>query len=430
MRHLRFTTFLAALAMLAACQDGPVTAPTAAEDAGQALNTGIVDPAKGPVHTGYILGEDGRTPTKIGYQVVNGHAIHDGDVGLGSASEIARTAEEVLRRIGGGRRGPSLSLHYNGSSYWSDTRGVIPVREVYSPTNLWSALTQIEKQVPGIDFVPYNGQSHHIVVYYGNGSNYYNGCYNGACEIYIGSSGASKQLIMHEFGHGLGYQHEQKRCDRNSYIKMIDANPYPDQFAVACDWVQVGGYDLTSIMHYNSREFGRLHFTDWNGYEVCGYWCRSDLSPGDVSAWRKLYPASSIIIDSNNANNNAAVARYEVSANWSVGSSAGYYGTGYNYASTQAVSDAATFWFYLPAAATKTIDAWWVAGSNRSSTAPYVAFNASGTEVGRASANQQLNGGKWNALGTWIFSAGWNKVQLSRWTTAGYVVIADAVRVR
>lgn len=30
----------------------------------------------------------------------------------------------------------------------------------------------------------------------------------------------------------------------------------------------------------------------------------------------------------------------------------------------------------------------------------------------------------------WSFSAGWNRVVLSRWTTAGYVVIADAVRVR
>ena len=46
------------------------------------------------------------------------------------------------------------------------------------------------------------------------------------------------------------------------------------------------------------------------------------------------------------------------------------------------------------------------------------------------SVNQQANGGRWNAIGTWNFSAGWNKVQLSRWTTSGYVVIADAIQVR
>ncbi len=428
MRRFRFATVLAALAALAACQDGTGPGAPDVQDAPQALNTGIVDPDKGPVHTGWVLGEDGRTPVRIGYQVVNGHAIWDGDIGLGPAARMARTPQEALRR----NLGPSYSLHYNGASFWGDTRGVIPVRRVFNPSNLTAALSQIEQQVPGINFVEYTGQAHHIVVYYGNGSNYYNGCYNGACEIYIGSSGASKQLIMHEFGHGLGYQHEQKRCDRNSWIRMIDANPYPDQFSVQCGWVQVGGYDLSSIMHYNSREFGRLHFTDLNGGEVCGYWCRSTLSPGDVAAWRNLYPApSSIIVDSNNANNNTAQGYIQVSANWlSSSGTAGYYGTGYYYASTQAISDGASFWFYLPSAASKTIDAWWTAGTNRSSTAPFIAYNASGAEVGRVGVNQQLNGGKWNAIGTWSFSAGWNRVVLSRWTTPGYVVIADAIRVR
>ena len=421
MKRTAHIVLAAVLLALAACQGEGVVAPRAAEGV---MDSGIVDPAKGPVRRGFVMGEDG--PVEIGYQVANGHAIYDGDIGLGPAEGIAATPQEARRRP----VRPALSLHYSGASIWSDTKGVIAVREVFSPTNLWAALTQIEKQVPGINFVPYNGQYHHIVVYYGNGSNYYNGCYSGACEIYIGSASASKQLIMHEFGHGLGYQHEQKRCDRGSYIRMIDANPYPDQFATACEWVELGGYDLGSIMHYNSREFGRLHFTDLNGAEVCGYWCRTDLSAGDVAAWRKLYPAASIIVDSNNANNDGSVARYEVSANWSVGTSAGYYGTGYNYAATQAISDPATFWFYLPSAATKTIDGWWVAGTNRSTTAPFIAFNASGAEVGRVAANQQANGGKWVALGTWSFSAGWNKVQLSRWTTTGYVVIADAIRVR
>ncbi len=427
MRLLRSTTLAAALAALAACHDAAVVAPSNAAESRQAA-TGIVDPAKGPVRTGWIIGQDGRTPVRIGYQVVNGHAIWDGDIGLGPAGQIASTREEALRR----NLAPSLSLHYNGSSYWSDTRGVIPVRRVFNPTNLTAALDQIEQQVPGIDFVEYTGQAHHVVVYYGNGSNYYNGCYNGACEIYIGSSSASKQLIMHEFGHGLGYQHEQKRCDRNNYIRMIDANPYPDQFSTQCGWVQMGGYDLSSIMHYNSREFGRLHFTDLNGNEVCGYWCRTTLSPTDVAQWQKLYPSpATIVIDSNNASNNTAQGYIEASANWiSATSTAGYYGTGYYYASTAAVSDPATFWFYLPAAATKTIDAWWTSGTNRSTTAPFVAYNAGGAEVGRVSANQQLNGGKWNTLGTWSFTAGWNRVVLSRWTTSGYVVIADAVRVR
>jgi hypothetical protein len=138
-----------------------------------------------------------------------------------------------------------------------------------------------------------------------------------------------------------------------------------------------------------------------------------------------------IIIDSNNANNNQAVAKIELTGTWtSASSTPGYYGTGYYFANTEAASAPATFWFHLDAAGTRTIDAWWTAGANRASAAPFIAYNAAGGEVGRASANQQGSGSQWVTLGTWNFSAGWNKVVLSRWTTSGDVVIADAIRAR
>lgn len=136
-------------------------------------------------------------------------------------------------------------------------------------------------------------------------------------------------------------------------------------------------------------------------------------------------------MDSNNTNNNAAQARFETSASSASGSSSpGYYGSDYAWASTQAISDGAEFWFYLPAAATKTVDARWTAGANRSSSAPFVASNAAGTRLGTADANQQTAGGRWNQIGTWNFSAGWNRIEISRWTSSGDVVIAAAVRIR
>lgn len=137
-----------------------------------------------------------------------------------------------------------------------------------------------------------------------------------------------------------------------------------------------------------------------------------------------------IIIDSNNANNDQNNYYATVSANWTSSTNvAGYYGTGYYAASTEAISDGASFYFYLPSAATKTIAAWWTAAGDRSTTAPYIAYNAGGTNLGTVSVNQQANGGQWNTLGTYSFTAGWNKVVLSRWTGAGSVVIADAIRV-
>ncbi|HTL33295.1 MAG TPA: N-acetylmuramoyl-L-alanine amidase, partial [Kofleriaceae bacterium] len=138
-----------------------------------------------------------------------------------------------------------------------------------------------------------------------------------------------------------------------------------------------------------------------------------------------------IIVDSNNANNDASVAKIELTGTWtSSTSNAGYYGSGYWTANTAQTSAPATFKFYLPAAGTRTIEAWWTTGSNRASAAPFIAFNANGTEVGRKLVNQQQNGSQWVTLGTWNFSAGWNSVVLSRWTDSGTVVIADAIRVK
>jgi hypothetical protein len=142
-------------------------------------------------------------------------------------------------------------------------------------------------------------------------------------------------------------------------------------------------------------------------------------------------PGGTIIIDSNNANNNAAVARIELTGTWtSANGTPGYYGSGYYWAATQPVSAPATFWFYQASAGTRTIDAWWTAGSNRAPSATFVGYNAGGGEVGRRTVDQRSNGSQWVTLGTWSFSAGWNKVVLSRWTAEGAVVIADAVRVR
>ncbi|MBK9753574.1 MAG: N-acetylmuramoyl-L-alanine amidase [Nannocystis sp.] len=142
-------------------------------------------------------------------------------------------------------------------------------------------------------------------------------------------------------------------------------------------------------------------------------------------------PDASIVVDSNNAKNDPNKAKIAVSGNWSsTSATAGYYGTGYFYATTSPVSDAAEFSFYMSAAGTRTIDAWWTAGTNRSATAPFVAFDAAGNKLATFHADQTKSGGKWVQLGSAKFTKGWNKVVLSRWTTEGKVVIADAVRLR
>ncbi|MCX4244986.1 N-acetylmuramoyl-L-alanine amidase [Paraliomyxa miuraensis] len=136
-----------------------------------------------------------------------------------------------------------------------------------------------------------------------------------------------------------------------------------------------------------------------------------------------------IIIDSNNANNDPELGFMSVSSNWVASSgSSQLYGSGYWYATTAAVSDPATMWFYSPEGGNYKVDTWHTEGTNRSAAAPFVIYDASGSTT-IVNVDQRTNGGQWNNLGSFDFAPGWNKVQLSRWTSSPTVVIADAMRV-
>jgi N-acetyl-anhydromuramyl-L-alanine amidase AmpD len=139
---------------------------------------------------------------------------------------------------------------------------------------------------------------------------------------------------------------------------------------------------------------------------------------------------SEIVVDSNNAAN-GPLAAFEISGNWTASNNvAGYYNTGYFWRSTGSSSDLARFKVYLSGSKPMIVEAWWSAASDRSPTAPFVIYDASDQHLDTVYVDQRQSGGKWVQLGTYNLTAGWNTVALSRWTTAGDVVVADAVRVR
>jgi hypothetical protein len=128
-------------------------------------------------------------------------------------------------------------------------------------------------------------------------------------------------------------------------------------------------------------------------------------------------PGTAIIVDNSNSG-------FSASTTWSTGTSAtDKYGTNYRYRSTEAVSDQATWTFTVSTAGNYEVFAWWSQGTNRSSTATYTVPTGATVTV-----NQQANGGKWNSLGVYNLTAGTKTIKLSCWTTVGYVIIADAVK--
>lgn len=144
-----------------------------------------------------------------------------------------------------------------------------------------------------------------------------------------------------------------------------------------------------------------------------------------------------IVIDNYGIHNDRNSTRIEYSANWT-GSSydPGRYATGYRVATAQEGNDAdnATFFFYLDPIEPKVkgLDAWWTSGTSRNSLVPIVVKNAQGQVLDRKFVDQKVNGGKFNSLGTYTFTEGWNSISVSRSTNPanGQHIVFDAVRLR
>ncbi len=129
---------------------------------------------------------------------------------------------------------------------------------------------------------------------------------------------------------------------------------------------------------------------------------------------------SIVTVDNSNAG-------FTVVGAWSTGTAATEkFGIDYRFRSTQAVSEPATWSGNLTGGGLYAVQAWWSAGPNRSTTTPYIVYHSAGSST--SNMNQQVNGGKWNTLGSYNFTSGLNEVKMSCWTTTGFVVLADAVR--
>jgi len=160
---------------------------------------------------------------------------------------------------------------------------------------------------------------------------------------------------------------------------------------------------------------GDLYYA-YIGTNFSGGWMRNA-----VNARINPAPPAEVIVDDSGSN-------FIASANWWTSSySPGYYGTGYHCRSTEAISDQAAWNVNIPSTGTYKVYARWTAGTNRAASASYSVIHNGGTT--NVAVNQQANNGTWVLLGTFGFNSGASqKIKLSCWTTAGFVVVADAVK--
>lgn len=293
------------------------------------------------------------------------------------------------------------------------------------------------------------GNVHMVVIHTCQGN--YSGCWSwlnnpnaGASAHYVVSRGTEITQLVREYRRAwhiaASYDCNKNRghdCWRNGYSSNhftigIEHAGFVSQ-SYPSSQINASAKLTCDITQDHSIPRNRSHI--W-GHEEMQPWNRSD--PGPNWPWSTYMNkvraecgggggGGTIIVDSNN-NNNGSNAEVIPASGWSVGSFGNYYGTGYYWHSAEASSNPVRFRFNLSSAGSRTVSAWWSDGSNRTPSAPFLMYNSNGTHLGTVHKDQRTGGGGWRTLGTFNFTAGWNEVRVSHWTSSG-VVIADAVRI-
>lgn len=238
------------------------------------------------VRTGLIpLRTKGLTPVQ--YSVVDGLAIFEGDIVLG-------TVEEVERRTMMSREALPEAVAITGDRFrWANCR--IPYTIDPALTNQarvtdaiahWEASTNYRFVVrttepDWVTFRPGGGCSSHV------------GRQGGQQFVNL-ADGCLRGQVIHEIGHVVGLWHEQSREDRDLFVQIRWENIEPAAVhnfnQHIADGDDIGAYDYGSIMHYGRTAFSR------NGQDTivpinpagAQIGQRTALSAGDVAAANSL----------------------------------------------------------------------------------------------------------------------------------------------
>jgi astacin len=230
-----------------------------------------------------------NTSQLLPYTVVDGMAIHEGDIVLGRASDLEGSPASADSSIQQG-----VATSYLGHR-WMDGNIPYVIRNGdYDAGQITSIMAGIDHLAANtsITLVPRTTETDYVEVISDTGCYSYIGQIGGKQTISLAPGCLSLGTVVHEFFHALGVYHEQSRSDRDSFVTINFQNITSGRegnFQIAGNSDDIGSYNYSSLMHYGRGAFSKNGQDTITVLGSATIGQRSGLSSGDIDTIQHIY---------------------------------------------------------------------------------------------------------------------------------------------